>query len=187
VAALAIGGPPRVDVIRVFGLLQVVLMARVTLDGCTGEVADLGAGMAPEASGGCVSSGERESCSVVLRDLAFGYPISLGVTCRTAFSQLAAMDVLMAAGASTFRERRDRSAIVVAAQALGRRVRADEGDAGFAFVVEREVGANLRPGPLLVADRAIGGERLVRDHGSALRVPALASRGGPAREEITHT
>ena len=122
VTALAIGRPAGGQVIGVFGLLQVFLMACLALHRGAGEVADLGAGMAPEAGDGGVGAGEWEAGPIVLGDLPFGDPISLGVAGIAALAELAAVDVLMAAGAAALRERPDGSAIVVAPQALGLRV-----------------------------------------------------------------
>jgi hypothetical protein len=138
-------------VVGALGLLQIVLVACLAFDGCAGEVADLGAGMAPKAGDGGVDTGERETGSIVLGDLAFGDPVSFGVARGAVLSELATMHILVATGTATLRKGPGGAAVVVTAQALGFGVGAVQCDARFFRVVVNKVGANLVPASLLMA------------------------------------
>ena len=94
-------------------------------------------------------------------------------------TERALVEVLMAAGAATAGEHRHRTAVVVAAQALGLLVRAGEHDAGLGTVVEGEVVAQLGPAAGLVAQGAVAREGVVRHHRAATRLP-LVRRHRPA-------
>jgi len=130
--------------------------------------------VAGKAGGGCVRANERESSPVVFDDGILGPPGLFRVTIAAILAHGATVYVFVTAGAALRSETLDITAVVVTHKAGCGRVCAIQGNAGLLFMIEREVFLDGVPIPALVAERTIGGKRVMRhDRAVGFPVPFL--------------
>jgi hypothetical protein len=96
------------------------------------------------------------------------------------------MLVLMAANATSFRERADGTTVVVAAETLGRSVRTMKSNPRFSLMIKLEIIANLLPTSFHVAEGTIGGKAIVRNRRTPFLVPVLTLNGLFALKKVHH-
>jgi hypothetical protein len=173
VALFAVARERRQRVVRVRRALVVRLVALFAPHRRAGEVADLRAGMAAEARRRRVRADQREARAVVHEDRFARIPRALFVAVLAVGAKARQVRIGVAAGTSARGELLHRPAVVVAQEAARLLVCTVQHDAGACAVVEREVGADRLPVAAGVAQRTVGGERVVRHHRAGPLVPAV--------------
>ncbi|MCA9266060.1 MAG: hypothetical protein KDA60_19505 [Planctomycetales bacterium] len=177
VADLAILRPPLGKMMWVLRAFQILLMAGLALDRGAEKITHLSAGVTAEASHGRVRADEWEASFVVRLELPARRPIAFVVALETTAPQLTTMIVLVASNATLLGKAPNGATVVVATQATSLRVSATQDDSGFLPVVVLKILANGVPVTFLVAQRTVGGEKIVRHDGTILGGPLLAGNG----------
>lgn len=177
VAAFAIDRPSLLDMIGRVRAGQIVLMAVFAARGRSGEATDLSPFVTTPTGDGGVRTDQRETSAAMPSDLLPGAPVVLFVAVFACRTQLAAMDIDVAASAAAASEERDRTTIIVATQAARLRMCPLERYTGLLRVIELEVGADRVPIAFDMTEPAVGREAAMRHDGTPVFVPAVT---GPA-------
>ncbi len=157
-------------------------MARLAADRRAAKILHLCARMATEAPDCYMRSSKRKSSSVVSRNLSLGQPVRFMMALIAALAELPTVRVFVTSGTALAGKNLHRSSVIVAPQTVGVLMCRDKRNAGLLEVIEVKTCANDMPATTFVAQRAVGGEGVVRNRWPPGVIPFLRpGRGGRGR------